>query len=138
MFAYCNNNPANVRDPSGEFGITALCFMGAVAGAAINYAAEVIHNHRKGLTGYNAWIRDVNWSGVVSSAFSGALSAIPGAGIGTKAVDIVGSTAIEHGLNFVCEKMSKRSAKLDRSAIVTDLVINVATSFVPVEKLTHR
>ena len=80
MFIYCNNNPVMHNDPTGEFGVATLCVIGGLAGGLINYASEVITNYREGCRGADAWVNNVNWGGVAASAFSGALSAIPGAG----------------------------------------------------------
>jgi len=102
MFAYCNNNPVFMYDPTGELGIVTLMIIGAVVGAGIEYASQVIKNHKAGLTGAEAWTPS-NYGALASSAFSGALSAIPGAGsFLATAADIVGSAVIEHGVNSLC------------------------------------
>ena len=98
MFAYCNNNPTNKKDPSGELGILALCTIGAIAGASIDYAAQVISNYRTGLSGSSAWT-SVNVGSIAGSAFSGAVSAVPGGSLGAAIVDSVGSALIEISVN---------------------------------------
>ena len=131
MFAYCGNNPVIFSDPFGEFGLATLCTIGAVVGGLIGYAAEVIQNHQAGLTGFDAWVGEVNWGGVLASAFSGALSAIPNAGVAVRAIDVVGSVAIEYGFNALHGK------QIDSSNIATDIVISAATSIIPVEKISR-
>ena len=79
MFAYCNNNPVHLKDENGSFGLFTLCAIGAIAGGLVNYAGQVISNYAAGKSGDDAWT-DVNVGEIASSAFSGALSAIPGGG----------------------------------------------------------
>ena len=98
MFAYCNNNPILLKDEDGEFGILALCAIGGLISGGLKYAGEVVSNYRSGKSGAEAWT-DVDWGGVASATFSGAVSAIPGGGALATAVDIVGSAAIEQGVN---------------------------------------
>ena len=129
MFAYCNNDPTNKADPTGNFGLGVLAVIGGAVGGIIDYAKEVIQNHQAGMSGYTAWFGNVNWGGVVSSVFSGALSVIPG--VGTQVLDAVGSTAIEHGINYIC------SGEFDRSKFLSDMALNLATSAVPVEKISR-
>ncbi len=129
MFAYCGNSPLNFADPTGEFGLSALCTIGAFAGGLINYAGEVIGNHRKGLKGVDAWLVEVNWGGVAASAFSGALSVIPGAGFGVGLCDVVGGAVIEHGINYMMGKYE------GTNKLIAGMIVNAATSFIPLDKI---
>ena len=98
LFTYCKNNPVMGYDTSGYFGIGILCLIGAFLSATIDYAAQVISNYNNGLSGVDAWT-DVNIGSIVSSAFSGAISSIPGGGTIAFLVDATMSAAIEHGVN---------------------------------------
>ncbi len=98
MFAYCNNNPTNMSDPKGDFGLFTLCFVGGLLNAAADYLSQVCNNYADGKSGADAWT-DVNVGQVVASGFSGAVSAVPGGGIVSTCVDIVGGAVIEEGVN---------------------------------------
>ena len=123
MFVYCHNNPLNEVDVSGNFGLFALGTIGAIAGGVINYAGQVLSNYKQGKSGTDAWT-NVNWGSVASSAFSGAISAIPGAGALGEAVDVVGSNLIEHGVNALVsgESMNLEDIKND---ILSDALTSV-------------
>ena len=61
-YAYCANNPVKYVDPTGEFPVWAL------VGAGIDYASQVYNNYKKGQSGYNAWVGNVNFVSVGLSA----------------------------------------------------------------------
>ena len=52
------------------------------------------------MSGIDAWT-EVNIGEIAGSAFSGAISVIPGSAIWGDAVDAVGSNIIEHGVNAI-------------------------------------
>ena len=125
MFSYCNNNPVLMYDPTGELGIVTLMIIGAVVGAGIEYASQVIKNHKAGLTGAEAWTPS-NYGALAASAFSGALSAIPGAGsFLATAADIVGSAVIEQGVNSLCY-----GTKWSWSKLGEDVIGNIGGAFI--------
>ena len=109
-----------MKDPSGELGIAALCGIGALAGGLINYASQVIQNHRSGKTGSDVWL-DVSWGEVAGAAFEGAVSAIPGGGAIAEIVGTVGSNVIEHGVDALVTG-SQFDVKEIGVEIVTDIV----------------
>ena len=109
-----------MKDPTGELGIVALCTIGAIAGASIDYAAQVISNYRTGLSGRNAWTK-VNVGSIVGSAFSGAVSAVPGASLGAALIDSAGSAFIEAGVNSLLSRQ-----KINLRAVGDDAVKNLA------------
>ena len=98
LFAYCMNNPIMRQDPTGKLGIISLMLIGAAVNLTIEYAGQVIKNYRAG--NECIWIPN-NPGAIVASAFSGALSAIPGGGFVATAVDVVGSAVIECGINSI-------------------------------------
>lgn len=102
MFAYCRNNPINISDPNGEFGLLALCLIGGLVSAAVDYGSQVYDNHENGKTGSEMWT-DVNWGQVVSSGVSGAVSAVPGIGSAADAVDIFFCPFVEETVNCIVE-----------------------------------
>lgn len=124
MFAYCNNSPVNQKDETGYLGLGALCLVGALAGSAVDYAAQVVFNYKNGLSGVDAWT-DVNVGSIVGSAFSGAISAIPGGGFLTAVADSVGSVAIEYGVNSLIS-----GSKIDLNAAGKDIITNAFTDMV--------
>ena len=103
LYSYCNNNPIAKKDVSGNFGVFALGFIGAIAGGLVNYAGQVINNYQNGMSGAEAW-SDVNWGKVASSAISGAVAAIPGSGAVGAAVEIVGGNLVEHAYDALAGK----------------------------------
>ena len=112
-------------DPTGELGIVTLMIIGAVVGAGIEYASQVIKNHKAGLTGAEAWTPS-NYGALAASAFSGALSAIPGAGsFLATAADIVGSAVIEQGVNSLCY-----GTKWSWSKLGEDVIGNIGGTFI--------
>ena len=75
-YAYCANNPIAYRDENGEW----INFVvGAVVGAATDYALQVATNYVEGKTGVEAWT-DISGSSIAVSAGAGAT----GVGIATK------------------------------------------------------
>ena len=103
-FIYCENNPASKKDDNGEFGVVALCVIGGFVSGAIEYASQVIKNYRDGESGIDAWTKNLDYGEIAASAFSGAISAIPGGGFVATAADIVGSAAIKQGVNCIVKK----------------------------------
>jgi len=114
-----------MHDPTGELGVVTLMLIGAVVGAGIEYASQVIKNHKAGLTGAEAWTPS-DYGALASSAFSGALSAIPGAGsFLATAADIVGSAVIEQGVNSFCYGTTWSWSKLGE-----DVIGNIGGAFI--------
>ena len=84
MFAYCENNPVNGCDPSGEW---VHLIVGAVLGAVSNVALSYLNAKRSGDT-YNLLTAGVD---AASGAISGALAA---SGVGL-AGQVIGNAAID-------------------------------------------
>jgi len=122
MFAYCNNNPINRKDETGYLAVATLCLIGALAGAAIDYATQVAANYKNGIKGSAAWTNDINVGSIVGSAFSGAVSAIPGGGVVASFVDSVGSVVIEHGVNSLLS-----GTQINFGEAGKEIVTNLAT-----------
>ena len=120
MYIYCNNNPVNMKDSTGEMGVLAICIVGALVGATIDYAAQVISNYQIGLSGKSAWT-NINVGSVVGSAFSGAISAVPGGSVGAALVDSVGSVVIEAGVNSLLS-----GKEMDIQEVCDDATKNLA------------
>ena len=114
MFAYCENNPANGKDPNGEFINTAI---GAVVGAISG--------------GINAYIVGDNpWAGAAIGAATGAIAgaavdiAIATGGVGAIAIAAVGggiSSGLNNSLNAVANGKTINAASL-----VTDVITGAA------------
>ena len=136
MFTYCNNNPINLVDTDGQFGVGFLCAIGAIAGGLINYAGQVMSNYRDGKSGTEAWT-DVNVGEVASAAFSGALAAIPGSGALVDIADTVGSVVIEHGVNALVAGKPFELKKVGKE-IVSDFIVNTVVGDIIPKKSVPR
>lgn len=129
MFSYCENDPVLKKDPNGKLGVIALCAIGGILNGLVEYAGQVINNYQDGKTGADLWL-NVNWGKVASSAFSGAISAIPGAGFVATAIDIVGSAAIEQGVNCAVAKFDNdpnTNLNWSTSTFLWDVATNAAS-----------
>ena len=130
-FAYCLNDPVSMRDKDGRLGLFALCAIGALVGGIIDYAGQVISNYADGKTGKEAWVDEVDWGSVAGSAFSGAVSAVPGGAVWGEVIDAVGSNVIAAGVNYIVEGEEINVRKLGED-IVTDFVESaIAPDFLP-------
>ena len=103
-----------------------MCGIGALVGALVNYAEQVITNYANGETGAKAWT-DVNVGEIASSAFSGAIAAIPGSGAWGDVADAVGGNLIEYGVNALVSGKSENFAEVGKD-IAKDLL---SSAFMP-------
>ena len=114
MFAYCENNPTNGKDPNGEFINTAIgAVVGAISGAINAYIAG-----------------DNPWAGAAIGAATGAIAgaavdiAIATGGVGAIAIAAIGggfSSGLNNSLNAVANGKSISAASL-----VTDVITGAA------------
>ena len=81
MFAYCNNNPANLNDPKGQFGILTAIVIGVVVGVGCQYTKDVIENHDEGKTGLELFKPHSSWKDYLGSAVAGGVASIPTGGL---------------------------------------------------------
>lgn len=101
MFAYCENNPVNGKDPNGEVVLAAMA-VGAVNGILSQFFVDVITNLVTGQP-----LDTLSSVGdYAAAAFSGAIAAIPGGGAVATVVNIVGSDVVQEGVNAVSEGRS--------------------------------
>ena len=78
-FAYCNNNPINLTDPSGEIAtILVILIVGAVVGAAVGGGVAAYTGVKAGLSG--GALAGYIFAGAWIGAVAGALSAAGGVG----------------------------------------------------------
>ena len=78
-FAYCNNNPINLTDPSGEIAtILVILIVGAVVGAAVGGGVAAYTGVKAGLSG--GALAGYIFAGAGIGAVAGALSAAGGVG----------------------------------------------------------
>ena len=75
MFAYCENDPVNRKDPNGELLLTAM-LTGAAIGVGYQFMSDVVTCLVVG----DATFSLSSAGDYAAAAFSGALSAIPGGG----------------------------------------------------------
>ncbi|MFZ7121216.1 MAG: hypothetical protein ACOWWH_09725 [Eubacteriaceae bacterium] len=99
MFAYCNNNPVTLSDPSGKFAILATVAICAVLGAAISATTTAVMQYA---TTGSVNVKDVAVSAVVGAA-AGALTPFVGASmwgmVGLGAASSVAQTVITNKVN---------------------------------------
>lgn len=120
MFAYCENNPVNGKDPNGEVVLAAMA-VGAVNGILSQFFVDVITNLVTGQP-----LDTLSSVGdYAAAAFSGAIAAIPGGGAVATVVNIVGSAVVQEGVNAVSEGRS-----MSWENIGSELKLNVAQSVV--------
>ena len=94
MFAYCGNNPVMFEDQDGELGLIVASLILAGLGAIIDYGVQVVSNYQDGYTGKEAWVDEVSFGSVVSTAFSSSI-ALSTFGVGSAIADFLLSPAIE-------------------------------------------
>ena len=87
LYAYCNNDPVNMYDPTGHFAISALiigALIGAVIGFGTTYAIDVASEMKDGFDWSDFNTFEDNWQkyvcAFVGGAVSGAFGAVGGAG----------------------------------------------------------
>jgi hypothetical protein len=68
-YSYTFNNPVKYNDPSGH---CPWCVVGALAGAAVGYGAQVYNNYQNGATGSAAWTQNISAEPIVGGALIGA------------------------------------------------------------------
>mgnify|MGYP004649710309 CR=1 FL=1 len=93
MFAYCENDPVNRSDPSGEIHILVGALIGGVIGGGLELAKQLV-------CGTN--FADVNWDSVVIETLSGtAKGAAMSVGIPSKVMmsTIDAITTVAHSIN---------------------------------------
>ena len=123
LFAYCKNDPINHADEDGEW---LNLVIGAVVGAAVNYVSQVADNLLSGDSFTKALTNNINVGSIVAAGFSGALSAIPGAGAVVGVVDNIGGALIEESVNSLVEKR-KWSWKVAAVTAVNNIASSRAT-----------
>ena len=107
MFAYCENDPVNKSDPTGEVApILVAMAGGALVGIAEQFMTDVIYAM---VTGQPL---DACFSSVgtyVSSAVGGAMSVLPGGGVMRACVEIVGLSYIQTGVDLIFESKIEKT-----------------------------
>ncbi len=110
MFAYCENDPVNRSDPSGEFWII-------VAGAALGAGMEVLTQLTTGTK-----LRDINWVDVAVQGAVGAASSFTiGFKVASKAVNLAVNIVKNVGVSTAAETISQninRSKSKGKTAAV--------------------
>ena len=101
MFAYCNNNPIILRDPNGELGILATMLIAAAVGVVTQYVCDVVANAWEGKKGVDVLKPRGTAGEYITSGLSGAICAIPGAGLAVSAACDVVAPAVEQGIDYL-------------------------------------
>lgn len=104
MFAYCNNNPVNLVDHNGDFGILAYMAIGAFVGFASQYISDVVNNVKDGKTGGDIFKISGSLGDYISSVITGAITSIPGAGPVVSVVCDFAAPAIQQGIDCTFDK----------------------------------
>ena len=98
MFAYCGNNPVNMSDPSGEFGLLAGLVVGAIVGVVSQYVGEVIGNVIEGKQGSAIFEADGTIADYAGAALSGMVAAT-GIGLAGSIIANVGISTTTYLVN---------------------------------------
>ena len=110
MFAYCENDPVNKSDPSGEF-------WNIVAGAALGAGMEVLTQLATGTK-----LRDINWVDVAVQGAVGAASSFTiGFKVASKALNLAVNIVKNVGVSTVAETINQninRSKSKGKTAAV--------------------
>ena len=110
MFAYCENDPVNRSDPSGEF-------WNIVAGAALGVGMEVLTQLATGTK-----LRDINWVDVAVQGAVGAASSFTiGFKVASKALNLAVNIVKNVGVSTVAETINQninRSKSKGKTAAV--------------------
>ena len=110
MFAYCENDPVNKSDPSGELGHI-------IAGAALGAGMEVLTQLATGTK-----LRDINWVDVAVQGIAGAFTSVTiGVKLTSKAVNLAANIVKNVAVSTVAETISQninRSKSKGKTAAV--------------------
>ena len=116
MFAYCSNNPVLLEDQNGEIGVVAVSLILAVVCAVVDYGVQVGSNYQEGYTGKQAWVDNVSFGSVVSSAFSGGI-ALSTYGVGSAMAEFLLSPAIELSVDHAISPEKNKPLNLENYTI---------------------
>ncbi|MCL2860671.1 MAG: RHS repeat-associated core domain-containing protein, partial [Oscillospiraceae bacterium] len=123
MYAYCNNNPINMSDPTGHlavFGI--IAGIGALVGVGLQFASDVISsvaNNKFQLSNWQTYVGSAVGGAVGGLVTMGAKSPQAGVMIGSGTATLVGQTI---------ENKTKSGTKRPTSTVLTNTAISVATA----------
>lgn len=110
MFAYCENNPVNRSDPTGELHILAGALIGGVIGGGLELVGQLVTGTK---------LSDVNWGSVAIEAAAGAATgAAMSMGVPSKVTRsaINAITSVAHSINDG-DSIGKAVGKLGKSLI---------------------
>ena len=108
MFAYCENDPVNKSDPSGEWAHI-------IAGAALGAGMEVLTQLATGTK-----LRDINWVDVAVQGVAGAFTSVTiGFKVASKAVNLAANIIKNVGVSTAAETISHWNDNKNFGKIVT-------------------
>lgn len=125
MFAYCENDPVNREDPSGEIWNFVV---GGLTGVAATYVGDVISNVLSGETGWDI-LKPASSLGSYAGAFVAGM--IPGTGLARSLVRTVASTGTTLVVGSALhEKFGAEEVKNMIQDAALGLIVDVGTPFV--------
>ncbi len=102
MFAYCLNNPVNMADLNGQFGIVTAMVFGGCIGVLTQFISGIIGNIIQGKSGADIYANTGTYGEYVVSALTGIIGAIPGGGSLVNALCNFLAPAIEQIIDCLC------------------------------------
>ena len=119
MFAYCGNNPISRRDATGK--VWKVILIGAVLGAVTQYFCGVVNNLMHGATGLDAFAVSGSWGDYVAATATGAVCAIPGAGLGLSIACDILEPAVQQSVDYFVD-----GTPFNQEQYNADVVTNLA------------
>ena len=127
LYAYCNNDPINYADPTGQSAILTLLIVAVISGlvsAGANALGQVIFD--------GATWGTIEWERVAIAGISGFVAGlIPGSGFATIVGQAVVSSLVENGLSAIW-----LGDEFDIEMTIKDALVSIVTGYA-IEGLTH-
>ena len=137
MYAYCNNSPVALSDPTGEF--WEAIGIGFIAGVVGQYVSDVIGNIKQGKSGIDVLAATSSASDYLASGLGGAIAAIPGlSAVGTMVVGGIGNV-VSDGLkgNIKNSQDFRRSATRGAIANGIGFLVSKGLAFLRVKQIDN-
>lgn len=133
MFSYCLNNPTNFVDRTGDIAILVAVGVGLVCGIASQFISGVVTNALEGKTGIDL-IKNTGTVGeYVTSALTGAVCAIPGAGVMVSVICDVAAPAVQQGIDCLVYEDYEWSWEQYTADVATNLICDAVANVASID-----